>query len=788
MKISENWLREWIDPPLACEQLCDQLTNMGLEVDSCEKLASDHLDVIVGEVVSISPHPAGDRLQICQVSDGQSVHCVVCGATNVYAGMRAPFAKLGSRLSKDRIIKKANIRGVESSGMLCSAAELDLGDNAREILDLGANCVAGADLHSALELDDNIIELDLTPNRGDCFSVRGVARELSVLNDMPLTDSTIEPVQATINARIPIALHHPKACPRYLGRVIRGIDNSRQSPLWLTEKLRRSGIRSINPLVDIANFVMMELGQPLHAFDLKKLNAGIHVRCAMPGERLGLLDGSEMALQKTDLAICDIDGPVALAGIMGGYDSAVSEATTDLFLECAFFDPLTIAATARRIGIQTDASTRYERGVDFELQARAMERATALILELIDGEAGPVVEAVESEHLHNRPTVTLRRERLDALVGEGIETGTVTKAFDRLGFAPEFSGSAWRVKAPSYRFDIAIEEDLIEEVCRIVGYNVISSSMPSTVPALRRISKGSRSKDSLRDLIAAMGYQEAITYSFVQSTENQLLDYGAQTPQLSNPLASERSVMRSTLLPGLLETLRMNISRQATNARFFEIGQCFRYIGVELEQTEKLGLVLWGERHPALWGYSGASADFFDLKGDVETVLETTGSPFEFRELDDKCLHPRQCASVSLEGQEVGRMGRIHPGIAGKLDIPKDVFLFEARLDKLLKIDSRQAREISRYPMVRRDIACVVADHVSAKALESAVRHELGDILRDFTIFDLYTGDAIKNGYKSIALRLTMQESHDTLTDSKIIDLVERARRALKSKTGADFR
>ena len=789
MKISENWLREWIDPSLTSAQLCDQLTNAGLEVESCKNLIAEHTDVIVGEIVFISPHPQSDRLQVCQVFDGKSNYSVVCGAENVYSGMRAPFAKSGSRLPEDRVIRKANIRGVESHGMLCSAAELGLGDGDSGIFDLGAKCVPGTDLHSVLALNDNAIEIDLTPNRGDCFSVCGVARELGALNDIPLTVSAIEPVPATTEAEFPIELHHPRACPRYLGRVIRGVNNSRRSPLWLTEKLRRSGIRSINPLVDIANFVMMELGQPLHAFDLERLNGGIHVRCIVPGEQLRLLDGSELALQKTDLAICDIDGPIALAGIMGGGASAVAENTKDVFLECAFFDPLTIAGTARRIGIQTDASTRYERGVDFQMQAPAIERTTALILELLDGEAGPVIEAVEREYLPDRSTVILHREKLDKFVGERIGTDTVTKAFDRLGFSPDFSGGEWRVKVPSYRFDVAIEEDLIEEVCRIVGYNAIASSMPPVAPVLRRISRESRSRDSLADLIVAMGYQEAITYSFVHPTENQLLDHQARTPQLSNPMAPERSVMRSTLLPGLLEALRTNVSRQATSVHLFEIGQCFRYEGEELEQTEKLSLILWGERNPALWGYSNSNVDFFDLKGDIEMLLESTGKSIELGELSDECfLHPGQSALVSLEGQDVGRMGRIHPETARELDVPQDVFLFEARLDSLLNVDLKQAREISRYPMVRRDISCVVAEHVSADALEAAVRLELGDTLREFTIFDLYTGEAVGVGHKSVALRLTMQEVHDTLTDSKIIDLVDRARRALKKKTGANFR
>ena len=520
MKFSESWLREWVDPGIPREELLEQLTMAGLEVESTENVADDFTGVVIGKVVKVEKHPNADKLSVCQVDDGKQTYQVVCGAPNVRVGLVSAFARIGAVLPGNFKIKKANLRDVKSHGMLCSAAELGLGEDEDGILDLAEDLQPGVDLREALLLDDLIIDLDLTPNRGDCLSVRGLAREVGVLNNQPVKGPDVVAVEASHDFTFPVDLEDPTGCPRYLGRVIRDIDITRPSPMWLKERLRRSGLRSIDPVVDVTNFVMLELGQPMHAFDLQQLQDRIVVRKARKGEELTLLDGQKLLLDDETLLITDGRGPVAIAGVMGGERSGVRSDTKDVFLECAFFSPLSVAGTARRYALQTDASHRYERGVDFELQALAVERATRLLLDIVGGAAGPVVEAVDPDALPVAAQVSVREHRLNELLGIAIEPAEVDEALERLGFErlsreDTDGGVTWTIRAPSHRFDIALEADLVEEVCRIYGYNNIPIRTPKTELSLREIPQLQSSSAALKAQMVDLGFQEAITYSFV---------------------------------------------------------------------------------------------------------------------------------------------------------------------------------------------------------------------------------------------------------------------------------
>jgi len=794
MKFSEAWLREWVDPPVGRDELLEQLTMAGLEVEAFEPVAADFSDVVVGEVVAVSRHPDADKLSVCEVNDGTEHHQVVCGAPNVRPGLKSPFARVGAVLPGNFKIKKAKLRGVESRGMLCSAAELGLGDDHDGILELAGGLSAGTDLRAALALDDVTVELNLTPNRGDCLSMRGLAREVGVLNNVAVHAAAAPPVPAAVDDTFAVSLEDPEGCPRYLGRVIRGIDISAASPLWLTEKLRRSGLRSIDPVVDVTNFVMLELGQPMHAFDLSRLADGIVVRLARPGEKLELLDGQEVALDSDTLLITDAAGPVAMAGVMGGERSGVQADTRDVFLECAFFSPLAIAGTARRYGLHTDASHRYERGVDFELQQQAVERATQLLLDIVGGSAGPVIEAVAPEHLPVRPQVQLREQRLHALLGVTIDTAEVDDALNRLDFAlvdrtrSDVEGVTWTIEAPSHRFDIEREADLVEEVCRIYGYNRVPARRPFTDLELAEVPLTRSSETALKVQLAALGFQEAVTFSFVDPRLQDLLDPGVEPLQLSNPMSSEQSAMRTTLLPGLVETLRVNLTRQQERVRLFETGLCF-LPGDTLRQELRVGAVCCGSRVPPNWAQPAQAVDFFDAKGVVERLFDWTGQRgVSFVPATDRVLHPGQSAEIRLAGEAVGRVGRLHPEIESTLEITKPVYIFEIDGEILLSKGLPSHRGVSRYPSVRRDLALLVARDVPAADVEATVREVLGDVLADFTLFDVYQGKGIDSNEKSLAVGLTLQDASATLTEDRIARYTQDVLAALERAVGARLR
>ena len=795
MKFSERWLREWVATDVTAATLCEQLTNAGLEVEGTSAAAPAFDGVVVGEVVAARTHPDAERLSVCEVSDGAGTFQVVCGAPNARPGLRAPFARVGATLPGGPI-GLANLRGVESAGMLCSAAELGLGDATDGLLELPAGFALGADLREALALDDRCIELDLTPNRGDCLSLRGIAREVAALNGVAVTPPTCHPVPATIEDRLAIDLDAPAGCPRYLGRVIRGVDLARQTPLWMSERLRRSGLRSIDVAVDVTNYVLLELGQPLHAFDLGRLRRGIVVRMAHTGERLKLLDGREVALDEETLTIADGAGAVAMAGVMGGERSAVTSATQDIFLECAYFAPLAIGGTARRYGLQTDASQRYERGVDHALQAAAIERATRLMLDVAGGAAGPVVEAKSATHLPRPAQVTLRRRRLDALVGEAIPEGEVDRIFERLEFSPRRVGAgearAWQITPPSHRFDIAIEEDLVEEVCRVYGYNRIGARASAWAMPLRQVTRGRAPAAALADALAALGYREAITYTFVDPTLADLLDPHKVAPQLANPMSQDRSVLRPSLLPGLVGALQANLARQQSRVRLFEMGQCFAAGEADDPQrwvSQWVGGIAFGPRWPESWATAPPQGlDFFDVKGDVERLIEIGGHPASFEAADDPALHPGQSAQVLMAGKAIGRVGRLHPELERKLQLNAPAFVFELLTEALLDVSARRHQPVTRFPRVRRDLSLVVAAAVPAAAVQAAAQEVLGDALAECVLFDVYRGEGIDLGEKSLGLELTFESASRTLADDEVNRSIDALLACLKKDFGARLR
>ena len=789
MQFSERWLREWVDPEVDTGTLCEQLTGAGLEVDGTADAASEFQGVVVGEVLEVARHPNADKLRVCTVADGLDSHQVVCGAPNARAGMKSAFARVGAALP-DIEVRPRDIRGVGSRGMLCSAAELGLGDDADGILELPDAFAPGADLREALALDDRCITLDLTPNRGDCLSLKGVAREVGVLNDLPIRLPDCSPVPAQIEDRFPVEIVAGEGCPRYLGRVVRNVDTGKSTPLWMTERLRRSGLRSIDPVVDVTNYVMLELGQPLHAFDLDMLHERIIVRMAEEDERFTLLDGSQVELDDETLLIADVRGPVAMAGVMGGERSSVQQSSRDIFLECAFFAPLEVMGTARRYGMQTDASQRFERGVDYALQEAAIERATRLLLDVAGGCPGPTVVTESVEHVPQPAGVHLRSSRLDLLVGEEIPEAEVDRIFERLEFSPrkldQDGQPGWEIAAPSHRFDIALEEDLVEEVCRVHGYNQVADSYPLGELSPRAIPRNFAGFRPICDVLASLGYREAITYSFVAPERMQLLDPVQAPVRIANPMSRDQSVMRSNLLPGLVGALQTNLARQQRRVRLFEYGQCFP--SASIEEVFRVGGIACGERAPESWSMPSGPVDFFDLKGDVERLLAVGGGSYAFEPAADPVLHPGQSALVLCGKRVIGRLGRLHPEIEESLDLGVQAFVFELDARALVEQREGQHEAISRFPSVRRDLAVVIDKAVPARDVESAVREVLGNILTEFTIFDVYDGERIDSNKKSLGIGLTLQHASRTLVDDETNAFIDAIVGCLADRFGARLR
>lgn len=791
MKFSESWLREWVNPGISTDELAAQLTMAGLEVDAIEPAAGVFSGVVVGAVFDVRPHPDADKLRVCQVDAGTGETLqIVCGAPNVAVGMRVPTALVGAQLPGDLKIKKAKLRGIESSGMLCSARELGLADDHAGLMALPADAPVGVDIRSYLNLDDTIIEVDFTPNRGDCLGVAGLAREIGVLNRVAVTALAQTVIKPSIPDQFPIQISAPEACPRYLGRVIRGIEPRAATPLWMREKLRRGGIRSLGPLVDVTNYILLELGQPMHAFDLARLNERIEVRYARRGEALRLLDGRDITLDDETLVIADAATVLAIAGVMGGEQTGVGETTRDVFLECAFFTPEALAGRARRYGLQTDSSYRFERGVDFNQQRQAMDRATALLLELVGGAPGPITEMRHDDHLPTRTAIRLRRARVRRLLGIELPDSEIEDILHRLGATPKPTPEGWEVIPPAYRFDMALEADLIEDIGRIHGYNRLPSTRPKAVMQGVTSPEGQTGIEQWRDVLVQRGYQEAITYSFVEPGLQAAVDPAGTAVALANPISSEMSVMRTSLWPGLLKTAQYNLNRQQARIRLFEYGLTYVYKNNVLEQEYYVGGLVCGSRSPEQWASASTALDFFDTKADVEALLTAGGclTDFQFLPGQHAALHPGQTACIQRHQVPVGWLGMIHPELANSLELPENTFVFELTARALAVGQLPGFREISRYPAIRRDLAFILPQAVTAAEICASVRDAAGPLLQDLNLFDLYEGKAIESGRKSLALGLILQDSSRTLTEQDVEAVLVQVQTALNAKFGATLR
>jgi phenylalanyl-tRNA synthetase beta chain len=791
MKFSEQWLRGWVSPQVSRDELVARLSMAGLEVDSVTPAAGVFSGVIVGEVLSTEQHPDADKLRVCQVSNGSETFQVVCGAPNVRPGLKIPFAMIGAELPGDFKIKKAKLRGVESNGMLCSQAELNVGEGNDGLMELPADAPVGQDFRVYLELDDASIEVDLTPNRGDCLSVAGLAREVGALYDATVTRPTVAAVPAVHDEVRSVEVLAPAACPRYLGRVIRNVDLSRPTPLWMVERLRRSDVRSIDAAVDITNYVMLELGQPLHAFDLAEINGGIRVRMAEEGEKLVLLDGQEVSLRADTLVIADHQRALAIAGVMGGEHSGVSSTTRDIFLESAFFDQISVAGKARSYGLHTDASHRYERGVDWQLAREAMERATGLLLEITGGEAGPIIEAVSEKDLPSIAPVILRADRIEQMLGLKIETDEVERLLTALDLkiSSDVAGQ-WRVEVPSHRFDITLEVDLIEELARLYGYNRLPVRYPQARLAPQAKAESQGDLPALRRLLVARGYQEAITYSFIDPKWFELFNPGVAPLLLANPISNDMAAMRSSLWPGLVKSLQHNLNRQQDRVRLFESG--LRFVGQldGLKQEPMLAGVICGSRLPEGWAQGRDAVDFFDVKADVEAVLGFAGAldDFIFTSGQHPALHPGQTARIERDGREVGYIGALHPELSKALGLDRPVFVFEVLLADVAKGRLPKFRELSRFPEVRRDLALLADRDVASSAVLEVIRENAGEWLTDLRLFDVYQGKGIDPLRKSLAVGLTWQHPSRTLTDDEVNATTQQILASLEERLNATLR
>lgn len=791
MKCSESWLREWVNPELTREKLTDMLTMAGLELEEIAPVAKDFSGVVIGQILKIEKHPEADRLNICDVIIGQTTPLkIVCGAPNVKVGMRIPVAQIGAVLPGDLTIKHTAIRGVASEGMLCSASELGLSDDQSGLMELSEDAQLGMDLRNYLHLNDHTIDLSITPNRGDCLSVRGVAREIAAVTHTPLKPldvSSVLPVNDELRA---VSIKAKSACPHYVGRVIRNVKADLQTPIWLKERLRRSGVRSISPIVDVTNYVMLELGQPMHAFDLNKINKNIVVRFSKQGERIVLLDGTIQDLDDATLIIADAKNPLAIAGVMGGLDSSVTLLTTDIFLESAFFTPEVIAKQRQRYGLNSDSSYRFERGVDPTIQLEAIERATRLIIDIVGGEAGPATQVMSKSDLPKRKPVTLTKTKLQSYLGTHIADADVERIFSSLGFTFTSKKNAWVVTIPAYRFDVSLPEDLIEEVARIYGYDHIPTQPIRAALQANTTKETSQDLQGLRQALCHSGYHEVITYSFVDKTLQALLEPAEEARSLLNPMTSEMEVMRTNLWSGLVNTLIYNKSRQQHRVRLFEIGKVFLTRGETLHQLPRIAGLMTGLVEAEQWGMPAREADFYDLKGDIENILGLTHpiTELEYKPESHPALHPGQSAGIYYKGQKLGIFGALHPSVLEHLDINGKVYVFELDLMLMEQAPAHQLNEISRFPEIRRDIALLVNGTIPAKQIQDTIREVAGDWLKDVFVFDVYQGKGITPGQKSIALAMILQHSARTLVDDEINDLMSRVISALKGHLGAELR
>ncbi|QQX78494.1 phenylalanine--tRNA ligase subunit beta [Shewanella sp. KX20019] len=794
MKFSESWLREWVNPSVNREELAHQITMAGLEVDGIDTVAADFSGVVVGEVVECGQHPDADKLRVTKINvGGDELIDIVCGAPNCRLGLKVAVAMVGAVLPGDFKIKKAKLRGQPSFGMLCSYGEIGIDIESDGIIELPVDAPIGKDVRDYLDLDDAIIDVDLTANRADCLGMAGLAREVGVLNRQAVTEPTWEAVTATITDEVSIAIEAEQECGRYLARVIKNVNVKAATPLWMQEKLRRSGIRSIDPIVDITNFVLIEFGQPMHAFDNAKLEGGIQVRKPIGEEKLTLLDGNEITIPEGMLIIADQAKPLALAGVFGGEYSGVTTDTTDIMLECAFFAPLAILGKARKIGLHTDASHRFERGVDPELQHKVMDRASRLVLDICGGEAGPVVEAKSDANLPQPVQIVLRRSKLDRILGHHIEDSNVTEILERLGFAVDVSEGLWSVTTATYRFDMAIEEDLIEEVARIYGYNNIPNIAPIAQLSMSDHNESDISLKRVRSMLVARGFQEAVTYSFVDPKQQNLIHPDAEAMILPNPISVEMSAMRLSMFTGLLSAVGYNQSRQQNRVRMFETG--LRFVPNEtadsgVSQQPMLAAVITGNQNDEHWSMDSKTVDFFDLKGDLEAVIGLTvaDTEFSFRAASHPALHPGQCAEILRDDRVIGIIGTVHPTLEKPFGLNGKTIIFELELDALLHAKLPLAQTVSKFPANRRDIAIVVDDSIAAEDVVKMIRKVGENQLVGINLFDVYQGKGVEEGKKSLAIALLLQDNTRTLEEKEIAEMVDVVVSSLKAEFNASLR
>ncbi|XQA73849.1 phenylalanine--tRNA ligase subunit beta [Xanthomonas sacchari] len=791
MKFSENWLRSHVPTQATREQLTATLTAIGLEVEEVVPLGDGLQQVVVARIVEAAPHPEADRLQVCRVDAGQGeLLQIVCGAPNARAGLVAPLALVGAQVG-GIAIKPAKLRGVASNGMLCSAKELGLDSDASGLFELPDDAPIGQALIEYLGLPDASIEIKLTPNRADCFGVRGIAYDVAAACGSDVLPLAVTPAAVSSERTLAVTLDAGADAPRYCGRVVEDLDPAAKTPLWMAERLRRSGVRPLSLLVDITQYVMLELGQPMHAFDLDTLQGPVGVRHARAGETLTLLDGREAVLDPAFLLITDADRPVALAGLMGGHATRVTETTRHVFLEAAHFAPAAIMGRGRKLGLHTDAGHRFERGVDPALPRQALELATRLVLELAGGRAGPVVEAALPEFLPAPAPIALRRARILRVLGIEIADADVERILRALGMEVTASADGWQVTAPSRRFDIAIEEDLIEELARIHGYDRLPTTLPGGATRIAMDSETQLDERSVRRQLLARDLLETINYAFVDAA---LLDqWGLHDGRvaLANPLSAELAVMRPSLLPGLVAALGRNAARQAGRVRLFELGKVFAAAaeaGAAPTETQRVAAAVCGDADALQWGLPARKVDFHDLKGDLDALAAASGARLDYRPSAHPFAHPTRSADVYRDDVRIGWIGQLHPRLLQAMQIDVDVLAFELDLAPLAARALPRAAELSRFPSVRRDLAFVVPDAVSWAALARSVRAAVGPLLREVVLFDRYVGAGVEAGCKSLAMGLILQDNTRTLTDRDVEAVVADAVAALAREHDARMR
>lgn len=791
MKVSEQWLREWINPSLTIEQVAEQLTLAGLEVESVVAVAGEFNHVVIGKIISVSPHPDASRLQICQVDIGSKpLLAIVCGASNARMGLKVAVACEGAKLPNNLTIKETKLRGVLSQGMLCSSSELGLTKESIGILELPLDAPIGEDLRYYLQLSDRCIDIHLTPNRGDCLSVKGLARELAAINNISLSLPSIPSLVVEITDKLSIALSSTEDCPRYIGRIIRGINPHAKTPIWLSERLRRSGFRTIHPVVDVTNYVLLELGQPLHAYDLACLRSKIIVRRASEDEKLKLLDGKEVSLDKDTLVIADETQVHAIAGVMGGLFSSVSELSTDIFLESAFFNPNIIAGRARHYNLSSEAAYRFERGVDPDLTSQAMERAIQLLVEIVGGKVGP---SVDIKTVKKPSSIKLRQWRVKKLLGISLTIDEIESILHRLGMhfiAYPTKETYWQVTPPSWRFDIALEVDLIEELARIHGYNKISAISPSSTLHFLPSSETELPLTRLRHLLVDRDYHEAITYSFISLALHKDINPEETPLTLQNPISNEFSTMRSSLWPGLLNAAMDNQKRQQLRVRLFETGLCFQQREGKLLQIPYLAAIATGDKVSEQWGVPKKPLDFFNVKSDIEALFHLTRqlTDIQFTPGQHPALHPGQSCQIIQGEKLLGHFGALHPALLTKLDLKGPVYLFELALLEITKVHLPCFKPFSKLPIVRRDISFWVDEKVSAQSILQQAKIEAGIWLNDVYLFDVYHDKETAQGLRSLALAILWQHPSQTLTDTEIDNLLKKVIARLKRQFSIQLR